>query len=380
MKIAMVTQSMLVGYGISEVADLLSKEMVKLGHAVTLITGQTELSPNEYDLIPLRPFRLPLVGAYWQSNFLTDVRLTPIIRLLKDSDVVITFDPMHVIGALAKLVYERPVMMYYFGIPPPNVLSSFTRRAEAMRQRLFWHSSFQFADYILTNSKYTWTLLPKNLQRKAIVTYHGADHLTPRSLGTERDRIGEKLGLHHKKILLSIGRFATPYKGMNTMVNIFNGIKSRRRDVALLLVGRNSGTAFSGSSSIRALTNVSTELLAECLASCDVYCSASSWEGFNIPLVAAQANGKPAVAFNVGAHSEVLINGETGFLAETIEEFRERLEVLVDDDKLRRQMGEKALHHAGAYTWESCGRRLSSLLEKGVRNVYSNREGRAAHS
>jgi len=360
----MITQNMLIGYGIGEVADLLSMEMVKLGYEVTLITGQTEFFPNEYDLISLDPLPLPLVNEYWQSHFFTDMRLAlPIIKLLKNSDIVITFDPMHFVGALAKLVYGMPVIMYYFGIVPLGVLASSTRRAEVLRQQLFWHSSFKFADFIMTNSKYTWNLLPRNLGKKAIVNYHGVDHLVSSSNGVKQNELKKKLGLNDKKVLFSIGRFFTPYKGMKKMVKIFNHVRSKRKDVALLLVGRNSfGKEFERSGGVLVMTDVPVNFLVECLVGCDIYCSASLWEGFNIPLVAAQANGKPVVAFNVGAHSEVLINRKTGFLVGTVEEFEDRLEALIENDELRKQMGKNAFEHGRTFTWESCGKTLGNLI------------------
>ena len=49
-------------------------------------------------------------------------------------------------------------------------------------------------------------------------------------------------------------------------------------------------------------------------AACDVYATASLWEGFDMPLVEAQACGKPVVAFDIGPHKE-LIN-EKGILVQ----------------------------------------------------------------
>ena len=48
-------------------------------------------------------------------------------------------------------------------------------------------------------------------------------------------------------------------------------------------------------------------------AACDVYATASLWEGFDLPAVEAQACGKPVVAFDIGSHSEV-INPKNGRL------------------------------------------------------------------
>ncbi|WP_269851769.1 glycosyltransferase [Methanosarcina horonobensis] len=52
--------------------------------------------------------------------------------------------------------------------------------------------------------------------------------------------------------------------------------------------------------------NVSDEDLPFYYAACDVYATCSLLEGFNMPLVEAQACGKPVVAFNIGPHKEVV--------------------------------------------------------------------------
>ena len=44
-------------------------------------------------------------------------------------------------------------------------------------------------------------------------------------------------------------------------------------------------------------------------AACDLYVTASLWEGFNLPVAEAQACGKRAVAFDVCSHPEVVKNG-----------------------------------------------------------------------
>ncbi|MEK6854273.1 MAG: glycosyltransferase, partial [Nanoarchaeota archaeon] len=58
---------------------------------------------------------------------------------------------------------------------------------------------------------------------------------------------------------------------------------------------------------------VADEELPAHYGACDVYVTCSMWEGFDIPIVEANACGKPAVAFRIGSHPEVL---EKGMLVE----------------------------------------------------------------
>ena len=50
------------------------------------------------------------------------------------------------------------------------------------------------------------------------------------------------------------------------------------------------------------------------ISACDVVLSTSENEGMPVALIEAQMAGKPVVATNVGSVSEVIINGETGFV------------------------------------------------------------------
>ncbi|MBW2989895.1 glycosyltransferase family 4 protein, partial [Candidatus Woesearchaeota archaeon] len=54
---------------------------------------------------------------------------------------------------------------------------------------------------------------------------------------------------------------------------------------------------------------VKDEELPEHYAACDAYVTASLWEGFDLPAAEAQAMGKPVVAFDAGAHKEVVKKG-----------------------------------------------------------------------
>jgi 1,2-diacylglycerol 3-alpha-glucosyltransferase len=222
----------------------------------------------------------------------------------------------------------------------------------------------------MTNSKYTKETLPKNLREKALVNYHGIEHLIGEKDAAKQFR--KKLEIEDKKLVLSIGRFSTPYKGMKEIVKIFAELQKKRRDIALLLIGGGdipkSITTFMPMKNVNILTNIPYSMLKLCLAASDIYCTASMWEGFNIPLVAAQANQKPVVAFKIGAHPEVMVDEETGFLVDDYKEFIRCLELLLDDDSLRIKMGEKAAKFATKFTWQKSINTLKLLIESLAKN------------
>jgi glycosyltransferase involved in cell wall biosynthesis len=177
----------------------------------------------------------------------------------------------------------------------------------------------------------------------------------------------ENLGVGSRKMILSVGRFSTPYKGMAEVLRLFSALGEKRQDIFLLLVGRGSVDDLgvqSQPSNVRILQSVPFETLRICFRACDVYCTCSRWEGFDIPLVAAQANGKPVVAYDVGAHSEVVANGVNGFLVDNADEFLNRLFLLIKDSDLRNKMGESANAASHRFTWEKSALDFQKKIEQ----------------
>lgn len=79
----------------------------------------------------------------------------------------------------------------------------------------------------------------------------------------------------------------------------------------------------------------------------DIVLSTSENEGMPIALIEAQMAGKPVVATDVGSVSEVVLNGETGFVTpKRTDELLRALMTLVIEDKLRREFGRAAMQHA----------------------------------
>jgi glycosyltransferase involved in cell wall biosynthesis len=84
-------------------------------------------------------------------------------------------------------------------------------------------------------------------------------------------------------------------------------------------------------------------------AAADIALSTSENEGMPVALIEAQLAGLPVVATDVGAVSEVVIDGVTGFVtAREVRALKERLSELLEDSSLRQRMGAAAKTHAEA--------------------------------
>ncbi|MEV0157652.1 glycosyltransferase family 4 protein [Micromonospora sp. NPDC050686] len=103
----------------------------------------------------------------------------------------------------------------------------------------------------------------------------------------------------------------------------------------------------------------------ELLASAWVALTPSLKEGWGLTIVEAGAVGTPTVAFRgAGGVEEALVHGETGLLADDVEDFVAQVRRLLTDDAYRSAMGDAARRHAGRFTWPVSGEKFAALVSR----------------
>jgi len=164
------------------------------------------------------------------------------------------------------------------------------------------------------------------------------------------EKLRTELGLESTdKIVMHIGNFS-PEKNHEFLLDIFEEIKEHRPGIKLVCVG--NGILFDTIKNEIKRRNLQTTIyllgfrkdIPEVLAASDCFVLASKVEGVPGVILDAGTQKKPSIATNVGGVSEVLIDGQTGFLIEGFDKkvFKEKLlEVLLNED-LRLELGENA--------------------------------------
>src|SRR3972149_11821428 len=64
----------------------------------------------------------------------------------------------------------------------------------------------------------------------------------------------------------------------------------------------------------------------------------SRYEGFSLSLIEAMSQGLVPISFSVGIASEIIRNGENGFIVHTIEDAKEKIKLLLNDAALRHRL------------------------------------------
>jgi len=108
----------------------------------------------------------------------------------------------------------------------------------------------------------------------------------------------------------------------------------------------------------------------------DVYALSSIYEGFGKVLVEAAASGLPVVSTATAGGREVVRDGETGLLArmEDPADIADKLDRLLSDPALARQMGERAREHAAAHYDRT--HTIERIIDMWVRCAGMGRRGR----
>jgi glycosyltransferase involved in cell wall biosynthesis len=156
----------------------------------------------------------------------------------------------------------------------------------------------------------------------------------------------------------------TPMKGIATLLEAFAKLRTER-DLELLLVTRPKPGGqteklidrLAINDSVRFVNGITDAQLAEIVASAEIACVPSLYEGFSLPTVEAMACATPLVVSRAGAIPEVV--GPEGLCADLVTpgdvgELVHALENLLDDPDRRARMGAAGRERALAeYSWHA---------------------------
>lgn len=213
------------------------------------------------------------------------------------------------------------------------------------------------SDIIITGSNYSKKEILERLgfkDEKVKVIYHGINH--------DLFKIYDDLELSFelpKKFILSVGSIE-PRKNLIGLLSAYNLLSSDiKEEYKLVLAGfkgwQNSeimSIIEQNRENIIYLGFISDEELAKVynIASCFVF--ASFYEGFGLPVLEAMACGTPVVCSSSSSIPEVGGDAVIYCNPNDIEDIKHKIELVLSDEKLQREMIAKGLERAKEFSWE----------------------------
>jgi len=314
----------------------------------------------------LKIHRCPCVGIVGMVN-----PATPILHKLLTMKVDVTHAHSYIFftsnqAALARRISRRPLVLHLHGGVDFSAVGDKASSYLSMMKRLYdptlgkW--TVRTADVVGSVSK-------RDLNLARDLWNVDASRLCwlPNAVNSEvfyQSQSGEDLNV------VFIGRLET-WKGIQVFLDVAEAICKERDDVDFLVVGdgnlRNhveSQCKQSCGNKIKVLGQVSNEEIATILSGASVLVLPSYVEGLPTVCLEALASEVPVVASDVGGVSEVVIDGETGYLFPPgdVKECFEKIMRLLVDERLRTRMGRKGRRLVNRfYTWTKVVNKIEGI-------------------
>ncbi|MFX1259072.1 MAG: glycosyltransferase, partial [Promethearchaeota archaeon] len=190
--------------------------------------------------------------------------------------------------------------------------------------------------------------------------------------------IREKYDLEDKKVMLYASRLS-PEKHIVSIIKKFKQIHKEVPNSHLLLVGSDGPSKDPAIKTIKAnhmdnyvsiVSRVPFQDLLKLYNTADLTCLWSWVEAEGLVLIEAMAQGTPNVGANGYGIQDVIRHGETGYLANDLDEFKDYAVKLLNDDDLRAEMGKNAKKVAENYKISEVAKKWIKLYKFTIDELY----------
>jgi glycosyltransferase involved in cell wall biosynthesis len=272
-------------------------------------------------------------------SFLNAAKVNKLIRFYHENkiDTVIFNSPKDLkLGGKAAKKAGIKTIIYRRGIA-----------VEVKKSRLNKHLFKDVVTHFIFNSIATKELLEKNYKeiittKKIAIIYNAIEF--PKETHTPATSADTT------QVIIGNGGRLVKQKGHLHLINIAQKLKTKGLDFKILIAGE--GPLHNGLKDEIKTQNLTEQIvllgfvedMKSFMQQIDVFVSTALWEGFGFVLAEAMVAKKPVLAFDLSSNPELVKDGENGFLipATNIDVFADKLEQLINDNSLRKKMGEAA--------------------------------------
>lgn len=240
--------------------------------------------------------------------------------------------------------------------------------------------SIHKASAIIFPSQYSQRLLSNKFSiddKKTYVIYHGRNQLKDEVTGDDNrfKTIMDELSIEPNFILCvtSIRR----YKNIINLIKAYKKVQANIKDIPpLVMVGRILDNDYLSEISsviksyklvdkIKFLGEIEHEKLLHLYSHCLFFVSSSTCEIFSLILLEAMSSGAPIICSNTTAMPEICNKAAIFFDPYCIDDIAEKIEVLIKNETLRKELKQKALQRAKDFpTWQDVAKKTLTVFEE----------------
>lgn len=371
----------------------LSRELVKQGVDVTIITARIEGTPEYEEIDGVKVHRVPCMEIKVPGLYPPPMIVSPVFYgYLKRLDRQYNFDVIHLqnrffvdfdMASIYSKLHGKPFMMTIHNARPVGISLPITILG-SLYDWLIGRWPFAMADRIIAVSEWVkYDIAKYMINKDKIIPVHNGinvNSFTPQG----RTNVRNKYGIGNKPMLLFVGRVITQ-KGLDYLIDAMPLILEKHPDTKLLLIGRGNlldhlkgkvkdmkledSVLFSG--------YISEEMLIEAYGTCDLFVLPSVWEVLPIAILEAMSSGRPVVCTNAGGNRELVRDGKNGYVVpmRNPEALAGRVNELLSSPETMKQMGAMSRKMAEEeFDWKLIAAKTKKVYEDLIAEKRSKRK------
>ena len=346
MKIAILVPNFTKYSGEARVAERQASELAQEGNYVAVFALAADIKLRNADLFILGMPKYLLWQRFYRLLFPLDIfkTLRWLARLRSFDLIIAHLYPMTWLAYWTKKLYGVKYTFWNHGTGASALFLNFYERSYIKVYKFMTRLTTTNTDRVASVSKYLRDEFKNETGMDSEVVYNTIDRQRFHP-GLDGEKIRGKHNLGDCPVVLSVGRLSPP-KGFHLLIEAINSVRQRIPEVKMVIVGQLTYDSYSqrlkgmSDESVIFAGAVTDEDLPYYYAMCDIYATCTLYEGYNLPIVEAQACGKPVIAFNLGPHPEVI--DEKGVLVETgnVEMFSQALVDKISQARQGTHLGE----------------------------------------
>lgn len=362
----------------------ISRELVKMGHSVTVytsdansLTSRMKAGNREIDGINVYYFRnLSLFLAKSSNLFITPELFKKVASDIDSFDVIHLHEYTTIQNVVIHRFAKKRKVPYIF-----QAHGTLPKIGRVARQRLF---DIFFGRRLLRDTSRVVALnrweagqyVEAGVSKEKVVIIPSGIDLSEYVRLPAKGTFRRKFGISNEvRIVLFLGRINW-IKGVDVLVEAFADVAMKLETVKLVIVGPDEGYLRKLRALISALHIEEKVLIigplylkdkVEAYVDANVYVLPSRYETFPVGLLEAYACGKPVIGSKVGGLKDLVINGVTGLLVEPEDrkQLADSILSLLNDDHRAEEMGlEGSLFVRENFGIEKSAQKLEQLYDK----------------
>lgn len=206
-------------------------------------------------------------------------------------------------------------------------------------------------------------------EEKIAVIPNGVDLEEFKPNKKKREKVRKSIGIEENEIVLMFSGHEFERKGLRYIIEALPMLKDKN-SIKLVVVGRDNPEPYKKlAQKLGVLDKVKfvgfVPDITSYYSASDVFVFPTAYEAFSLATLEAVASGLPILATRVNGTEELIKEGYNGFLIErNPKDIAEKINILIEDDNLRKQMSKNARRTAENYSWDKIAKRYVEVYEE----------------